>query len=115
MATATIRQTRMPKPYLLEVLSDYSEVENNIGVIIQSSGYKNQYIAQKLNLPLSTFYVKKKAKSFTSKEVEQIVRMLDDDDADDNAALLELAKSRMEDDDDDETMDGDDIINYLLK
>ena len=113
MATTTIKERMMPKPYLLEVLQDYMEVENGIGDIIKSSGYRNQYIAQKLNLPLSTFYLKKKSKTFTTKEVAKIVRMLDDD-TEDNAAMLALAKERMLEEDD-ETMTADNLIQMLRK
>lgn len=110
MATTKVKHVRMPKPYLLEVLNDYFDVEKNIDGIIQTSGYKNEYIAKRLKLPLSTYYVKKKSKSFTPKEVFQIVRMLNDDE---DTALLELAKSRMIDDDDDETITGDELIAML--
>jgi len=116
MQTVRTKNVRMPKPYLLEVINDYFEVENNIDGIIQTSGYKNQYIANRLKLPLSTYYGKKKTKSFTSKEVFQIVRMLnDDDEASENEYLLELAKSRMMDIADDEIKTGDELIAMLRK
>ena len=101
----------MPKPYLVDLLEEYIQVEKKIGDIIQSTGYKNDFIAKKLKLPISTYYTKKRTKSFTAKEVFQIVRMLDDDDADDNAALLELAKSRM----DDEFTSGADYKKFLTE
>ena len=101
----------MPKPYLVDLLEEYIQVEKKIGDIIKSTGYKNDFIAKKLKLPISTYYTKKRTKSFTAKEVFQIVRMLDDDDADDNAALLELAKSRMDDDE----ISADEFISYLRK
>jgi len=96
----------MPKPYLLGVLNDYFDVENNIDGIIQTSGYKNTHIAKKLNLPLSTYYMKKKSKSFTPKEVFQIVWMLEDDEELENEYLIDLAESRL----DEETIPLDEIF-----
>ena len=97
------------KPYLLEVIDDYVEIERNVNRIIQTSGYKNTYIAQKLKLPTSTYYQKKKAKSFTPKELSQIVRMLDDD-YERDMIELEIAKASLNDDDED--MDIKDFIAF---
>jgi len=110
MTKEAIKQYRMSKPYLLEVLDDYHELEENVPSIIRASGYKTQFIAEKLNLPMSTFYFKRKTKTFTPKEVTQIVRMLDDDD---NNVIekyeLELAKSRA----DDENVSADNLLNFI--
>ena len=94
----TLIETRMPKPYLVDLLQEYFKVEKNIGEIIQSTGYRNNFIAKKLKLPMSTYYTKKRTKSFTANEVFQIVRLLEDDDYS-NAYELELAKSRADDED----------------
>ena len=105
--------TAMPKPYLLEVLGDYLEVEKNITEIIKSTGYKNEFIAQKLNMPISTYYTKRRTKSFAAREVLQIVKMMYDDETY-NAAELELIQSRMND----EVMSGEDFmekINAMIK
>jgi hypothetical protein len=106
-----IKRVRVLKPYLLDLLEDYSEVENNIGYIIQDTGYKNQFIADKLKLPISTYYEKKRKKTFSSKEVFQIVRMLDDEVTE--AKELALAKERRN------SKEGftntSEFINYLRK
>ena len=60
MTKEVIKRYRMSKPYLLEVLDDYNEIERNITSIISASGYKMQFIAEKLNLPMSTLYFKRK-------------------------------------------------------
>jgi predicted transcriptional regulator len=109
--TTAIKHPRMPKPYLLEVLGEYHEIEKNISDIIEASGYKTQYIAKKLRMPLSTFYFKRKTKSFTSKEVLQIVRLLDDDSNEDNTFLLETARERRSD----EKTSAADFLNFLKK
>ena len=86
------------KPYLMEVLGDYLEVEKNIGAIIALTGYKNEYIAKKLNMPISTYYSKRRAKTFAAKDVFKIVEMLEDDEMY-NSTELELAQSRKNDED----------------
>ena len=107
----TINSVRMPKPYLLEVLNEYDEIENNIGEIIDASGYKSKFIAQKLKMPISTFYFKRRTKSFISKEIKQIVRLIDDETDEENELLLNLAKSRR----DDEKASAEDFISFLQK
>jgi len=99
----------MPKPYLLEVLGDYLEVENNIGAIIASTGYKNEYIAKKLAMPISTYYTKRRKKTFTAKDVFKIVKMLEDTEEMYNAAELELMESRRNG----EVISGEEFINKL--
>ena len=101
--------TNMPKPYLLEVLGDYLEVENNIGAIIESTGYKNEYIAKKLAMPISTYYTKRRTKSFTAKDVYKIVKMLEDTEEMYNAAELELMESRING----EVISGEEFIKRL--
>jgi predicted transcriptional regulator len=90
-----IKEKRVLKPVLQEVIEDYTQIVNNIGGIIKESGYKSNFIARKLRIPISTFYLKKRTKSFTLDEVTQIVGMLDDDDDIENEYLIELAESRI--------------------
>ena len=108
MTKEVIKRYRMSKPYLLEVLDDYNEIEKNIPSIISASGYKTQFIAEKLNLPMSTFYFKRKTRTFTPKEVTQIVRLIDDDNVIEKYEL-ELAKSR----ENDETVSADELLNFI--
>jgi len=91
-----LKTSTMTKPYLLEVLGDYLEVEKNIGAIIASTGYKNEFIAKKLNMPISTYYAKRRTKSFAAKDVFKIVKMLEDDETC-NTAEIELMNSRRND------------------
>jgi len=110
MTKEIIKHYRMSKPYLLEVLTEYNEIENNITSIISASGYKTQYIADKLKLPVSTFYFKRKTKSFTPKEVTQIIHLIDNDDNDViDKYELELAKSR----ENDETISANALLNFI--
>jgi len=66
-------------------------------------------------LPISTFNLKRRKKTFTLDEVTQIVGMLNDDEALENKYMLKLAKERMIDDDDDEDITGDELKAMLRK
>ena len=105
----------MQKPALQEVINSYSVIVNNIGGIIEETGYRATFIAKKLQMPKTTFYHKKRTKTFTFEEVSQIVGMLDEDEVMENRYLLELAKSRMMDIADDEIKTGDELIDLLRK
>ena len=114
MSTIT-KSNRIPKPVLQEFVNGYSQIIDNIGGIIKETGYRTNYVAKKLRIPVSTFYLKKRTKTFTLDEVSQIIGMLDDDEQLENEYLLELAKFQMIDDEDDETITGDELISMLRK
>jgi predicted transcriptional regulator len=87
------------KPVLMNVLNEYSGIVENIAVIIKESGVKAKYIAKRLELPESTFYHKKKNKTFSFPEVKKIVELLDDEDDEalEDEYLNKIADSRMND------------------
>ena len=102
------KEIDLPKPYLMELLGDYMEVENNIDRIIAATGYKHEFIARKLKMPISTYYSKRRKKTFTTKDVFKIVKMLDEDEAY-NAAEIELMDKRK----DEETISGEAFLQQL--
>jgi len=91
----TITKTkRIQKPVLRDYVDGYTQIVDNIGGIIRETGYKTNFVAKKLRMPISTFYLKKRTKTFTLDEVTQIVEMLDDDM--ENDYLIDLAESRLD-------------------
>jgi predicted transcriptional regulator len=72
----------LSKYYVKEVVGDYSEIMSQINDILAQTGYKGKFIAKKLGIPESSFYQKKRKKSFSLKEMTQIVELMDDDDDD---------------------------------
>jgi len=114
MSTIT-KSNKMSKPVLQEFVSGYSQIIDNIGGIIKETGYRTDYVAKRLRMPISTFYLKKRTKTFTLSEVSQIIGMLDDDEQLENDYLLQLAKTRMIEENDDETITGDELIAMLRK
>jgi predicted transcriptional regulator len=68
----------LSKCYVKEVVGDYSEIMSQINEILGQTGYKGKFIAKKLGIPESTFYQKKRRKTFSLKEMQQIVELMDD-------------------------------------
>jgi predicted transcriptional regulator len=106
---AVIESATLPKPFLQGIIGDYSRLINNIDGIIKETGYKQNFIAKKLSLPLSTFYLKKRTRSFNVDEVSRIVDMLDEDLVAENRYLLSLAESRWSE----ETVSYDEMMKLL--
>jgi predicted transcriptional regulator len=102
----------LSKNYINEVISDYQEIVNQVDEIIKRTGYNGKFIAQKMGLSISTFYQKKRQKSFTFEEIKQLVELIDDDEDDDaleDAYLLELCKEC----ENDEIIPFDDFVDQL--
>jgi predicted transcriptional regulator len=74
----------LSKTYISEILNDYQEIVLKIDEIIAQTGYQGKFIAQKLGLPESTFYQKKRRKSFTLDEMKQLVELMDEEEDDDD-------------------------------
>jgi predicted transcriptional regulator len=74
--------TLLSKDYVNEVIEDYGEIIHQVDKIIRQTGYKSSFIAKKLGLPESTFYLKKRNKTFTFIEMKRLVELMDDEDDD---------------------------------
>jgi predicted transcriptional regulator len=85
----------LSKTYVNEIVSDYREIVNNVDEIIAQTGYKGKFIAQKLGIPESSFYQKKRMKTFSLNEIERIVDLMDEDDEDiEDEYFMKLYKER---------------------
>ena len=109
------KSSSMPKPVLQDYVSGYTQIVDNISIIIKDTGYRTNFVAKKLRMPISTFYLKRRKKTFSLDEVTQIVEMLDDDEALENKYMLELAKERMMDDEDDEDITSEELKAMMRK
>jgi hypothetical protein len=61
---------------VLEIITDYKGLVNKVDNIIKDSGYKTSYLAKNLKLSRSTFYVKRKNKTFSLTEIEKLMRLI---------------------------------------
>jgi predicted transcriptional regulator len=89
---------QLSKGDALHALHNYAEVVNNIPQLIKSSGYRVEYIADKLQIPRSTFYSKRRDKSFTFNDLLKIVTFINDDEdsIEESNYLRLLAQARMQ-------------------
>jgi predicted transcriptional regulator len=85
---------QISKDYAREVIKDYALIMESIPAIIKESGYKVGFISKRLNIPYSSFYAKRKQKSFTYKEVAAIVDLLPEEE---DHYWTERARIRMAD------------------
>jgi predicted transcriptional regulator len=91
---------QISKSYALQALHSYAEVVDNIPQLIKSSGYRVEYIADRLQIPRSTFYSKRRDKSFSYRELMKMILLINDDDEitpEENKYLLQLAHERRND------------------
>jgi predicted transcriptional regulator len=100
----------LSKDYINETVNNYQKILCQVDEIIEQTGYKGKLIAKKMGIPESTFYQKKRKKSFTIKEIKQLVELMEDDDDDfEDEYLLKICKER----ENDEVIH--DIFNTILK
>jgi predicted transcriptional regulator len=67
----------LSKSYVQGVFDDYQKIVSQINEIIGQTGSKEKVIAKKSGLPESTFYRKKRNKSFNLDEMKQIAALID--------------------------------------
>jgi hypothetical protein len=61
------------------IVQDYINLKNNLGFLIQKSGYKNSFLAEKINMQESNFSVKKQKGNWTETEVEKLLNIIDNE------------------------------------
>lgn len=78
-----------------EIVTNYKNLLSNIGRLIEVSGYRNDYIAQKIGLTPVNFATKKKRGTLSVDEVEQIISIIENEDVE-NYIMLEIMRSRQD-------------------
>ncbi len=77
----------------IEIVNNYKVLANNIGRLIEVSGYRNDYIAKKIGLTPVNFATKKKRGSLSVDEIEKILKVIENEDVEDYL-MLEIMRSR---------------------
>lgn len=77
---------------MIEIVSKYQEVLENIPKLINESKFKKEYIISSLNLSRSTFYNKLNKKSFTPEELLKLGKLLFPEEASDYALKKSIEK-----------------------
>ena len=61
------------------IVEDYINLKQNINFLIQKSGFKNVFLAQKLGMSPVTFSMKKKRNNWTEDELEKILDLIENE------------------------------------
>lgn len=78
---------------MLGIIEDYKELRQHLGSLIDRSGYRNAYIADKVGMPASNFSQKKKRGNWSLEEMERVLTVIDNQELED-MFLLEIVKER---------------------
>jgi len=68
---------------MIEIVQNYRQLKSRMAALIDRSGYKNSFIAEKIGMTPSLFSVKKHRGNWTEDEIEKIVALIEDDELDD--------------------------------
>ena len=68
---------------MTNIITQYKILLNAVPELIDISGYKNEYVAQKLQMRPAYFSAKKQKGNWTIEEVEKILRTISNKDVDD--------------------------------
>jgi len=61
----------------IEIISDYEKLCNSVTDVVDASGYKLEYVCNKLGLTRMGFYKKRKAGTFKPNELKQLFKIID--------------------------------------
>ena len=65
------------------IICEYQLLKKNISVLIDKSGYKNVFIAEKIGLLPNHFSVKKQRNSWTDQEIDKILSVIENEELED--------------------------------
>jgi hypothetical protein len=82
---------------ITEILKNYRSLIDNLEILIDASGYKNEYIARKLSMSPATFSMKKRRKSFKLEELEKLFSIISNEDVED-MIMLNIIQQRQNED-----------------
>ena len=66
---------------MIEVLENYKLLKESLGDLIKKSGYRNDYLADKIGMGAAYFSIKKKKANWSDSEVEKLIRVINSDEA----------------------------------
>lgn len=78
---------------MLGIIEDFKELRQHLGLLIDKSGYRNAYIADKAGMPASNFSQKKRRGNWSLEEMERVLTIIGNQELED-LFLLEIMKER---------------------
>lgn len=83
---------------MITVIQEFTAIRDHIAEILKASGYRNDYIANKLGMSRQNFAMKKQRASFSPEELQKIVELVTEPNEDaEDAIMLEIMRSRKND------------------
>jgi hypothetical protein len=68
---------------MIEIVLESQKLRGSIGLLIEKSGYKNTFLAEKIGIPASNFSVKKQRASWTEHEIKAILQIIENEEIED--------------------------------
>jgi hypothetical protein len=68
---------------MIEILDDYLKLKGNISNLINKSGYKTTYLAEKMGMPQPSFSVKKQRGNWNDNEIRKILEIIENEELED--------------------------------
>lgn len=68
---------------MIEVIQNYKELKKNMGNLINKSGYKNSFLAEKIGMQPTLFSVKKQRGNWSDDEMEKILSIIENEELED--------------------------------
>jgi hypothetical protein len=66
---------------MIEVLENYKLLKESLGDLIKKSGYRNDYLADKIGMGAAYFSIKKKKANWSDSEVEKLIKVINSQEA----------------------------------
>ncbi|HAH24212.1 MAG TPA: hypothetical protein DCL77_10745 [Prolixibacteraceae bacterium] len=60
----------------MRIIESYKELKRNIPLLIEASGYKDNYIARKIGMPIPNFSAKKRRSNWDEEDIERIIKVI---------------------------------------
>lgn len=68
---------------MLELVQEFKVLRQNLSKLIDKSGYKNSYLAERIGILPQNFSVKKMRNSWTEDEIEQLLTIIETEEIED--------------------------------
>jgi hypothetical protein len=79
---------------LSKIVLNYQMLINNMGQLIEISGFRNDYLSQKIGLKPANFSVKKQKGNWTTSEVLKLLSIIENKEVEDYIDALKIKESK---------------------
>lgn len=79
---------------LTKIVENYQLLVNNMGQLIEISGYRNDYLAEKIGLKPANFSVKKQKASWSAEEVLKLLSIIENQEIEDYMDGIKMKENK---------------------